>query len=124
MSYFDSDDVEAACFNCGNAFEAHSMVCRGCGAAPKVDMCCASHFGYLCPAASENFTPREAFFVPATFVEVEYAHLRAMLNHFRWNISETARALDSDRRTVYRKMKRYGISKPSSNPDESKGPTE
>ncbi len=57
-------------------------------------------------------SPPVTGFTPRTFVEVEAEHLLAMLTHFHWNISLTARELGSDRRTVYRKMQRFGISKP------------
>jgi transcriptional regulator of acetoin/glycerol metabolism len=42
-------------------------------------------------------------------VEVEKAHITAILNENKWNISRSAEILGIDRSTLYSKIKRYGI---------------
>ncbi len=43
--------------------------------------------------------------------EAECAHIRSVLERFGWRNTAAAKALGIDRSTLYRKMKRYGISK-------------
>ncbi|MEJ2726167.1 MAG: sigma-54 dependent transcriptional regulator [Deltaproteobacteria bacterium] len=45
--------------------------------------------------------------------DVERAHLMTVLNDNRWNILKSARILGIDRSTLYKKIKRYNIRKPS-----------
>jgi DNA-binding NtrC family response regulator len=44
-----------------------------------------------------------------SLVEVEKAHITAILNENKWNISRSAEILGIDRSTLYSKIKRYGI---------------
>lgn len=39
-------------------------------------------------------------------------HVLRVLEHFEWHMVNTARALDIDRRTLYRMIERYKISRP------------
>ncbi|MBN2033035.1 MAG: sigma-54-dependent Fis family transcriptional regulator [Deltaproteobacteria bacterium] len=48
-----------------------------------------------------------------TLKEVETVHLGSILNETGWNISRSAEILGIDRSTLYDKIKRYGLSKPS-----------
>lgn len=45
--------------------------------------------------------------------EVEKAHILEMLNENQWNIARSAKILGIDRSTLYNKIKRYNLSKPS-----------
>jgi DNA-binding NtrC family response regulator len=45
--------------------------------------------------------------------EIERAHLITVLNDNHWNILKSARVLGIDRSTLYKKIKRYEIRKPS-----------
>jgi transcriptional regulator with PAS, ATPase and Fis domain len=45
--------------------------------------------------------------------EMEKTHISRILNDNRWNISEASRILGIDRSTLYSKIKRYGIQRPS-----------
>jgi transcriptional regulator of acetoin/glycerol metabolism len=59
-----------------------------------------------------------------TIAEVIEAHIRQTLPLFDWNFSAAARALDIDRRTLYRCAKRYQIERPleaseSASPEET-----
>ena len=48
-----------------------------------------------------------------SLVEIEKAHIVQVLNANDWNISRSAKILDIDRSTLYNKIKRYKIQKPS-----------
>ncbi|SMC18852.1 DNA-binding transcriptional response regulator, NtrC family, contains REC, AAA-type ATPase, and a Fis-type DNA-binding domains [Desulfacinum hydrothermale DSM 13146] len=48
---------------------------------------------------------------PTSLKEVEKRHILKMLDRFDWNVSKTARALEIDRTTLHKKMKRYGFRK-------------
>jgi transcriptional regulator of acetoin/glycerol metabolism len=58
-------------------------------------------------------TPGDSTHPPARMelTEAECAHIRSVLERFGWRCSATAKALGIDRSTLYRKMKRFGISK-------------
>jgi DNA-binding NtrC family response regulator len=45
--------------------------------------------------------------------EVEKAHILEMLNENQWNIARSSKILGIDRSTLYNKIKRYNLSKPS-----------
>lgn len=44
---------------------------------------------------------------------VEKEHIFRVLNHSKWNISAAANILAIDRATIYKKMKKYGIKRPT-----------
>ncbi len=60
--------------------------------------------------------------VVLTIQEVVRAHIAETLALFRWNFSQTARALGIDRRTLYRAAKREGIKRPASQEKETSSP--
>jgi transcriptional regulator with PAS, ATPase and Fis domain len=45
--------------------------------------------------------------------DLEKIHIQRILEKYHWNVSKTARALEIDRVTLYNKMKKYAIEKPS-----------
>ena len=49
----------------------------------------------------------------STLSEVEHRHILATLELCEWRYKTAARLLGIDRSTIYRKMKKYGIKKPS-----------
>ena len=44
--------------------------------------------------------------------EVEKRHIVRILSEMGWNVRKSAKILGIDRITLYRKMERYGISRP------------
>jgi DNA-binding NtrC family response regulator len=48
---------------------------------------------------------------PTTLATIERRHVERMLEDTHWNISETARLLNVDRKTVYHKIRQYGLRK-------------
>ena len=60
-------------------------------------------------------TPHETPHPPlrTDLTEAECTHIRTVLERFGWRCSAAAKALGIDRSTLYRKMKRYRISKDS-----------
>lgn len=52
-------------------------------------------------------------FAPATIEDMERNHIRKMLDHCEWNKSEAARKLGIERSTLDRKLKSYGVSRPT-----------
>jgi transcriptional regulator of acetoin/glycerol metabolism len=46
---------------------------------------------------------------PLTLADVEREHVERVLLHCRWNRSEAAGMLGSDRRTLFNKIRRYGL---------------
>ena len=48
-----------------------------------------------------------------SLVEIERAHIVDILNNNQWNIAKSAKILGIDRSTLYNKIKRYNINKPS-----------
>jgi DNA-binding NtrC family response regulator len=53
---------------------------------------------------------------PQSLAEAERQHVEAVLESSGWNISRAARTLDVDRVTLYNKIRRYGLSRPGSEP--------
>jgi DNA-binding NtrC family response regulator len=51
---------------------------------------------------------------PGSLADMERAHIRAVLARTEWNISHAAHVLDVDRTTLYNKIRRYGLERPSS----------
>jgi DNA-binding NtrC family response regulator len=47
-----------------------------------------------------------------TIAAVEKAHIRKILEEYRWNISRSADILDIDRVTLYNKIEKYGLKRP------------
>jgi len=58
--------------------------------------------------AAPNAAPG-AFGPDAPLRDVEAAHIRRALDHFQWNIAETAKRLGIDRKTLYAKIERYAL---------------
>lgn len=52
-----------------------------------------------------------------TIEQVVGAHVRRVLTSLDWNLSQAAKVLDVDRRTVYRLMKRHQIERPACGSD-------
>ncbi len=50
-----------------------------------------------------------------TMADVEKQHLQDILEYTHWNISRTARILNLDRVTVYKKLEKFGINRPVNN---------
>jgi DNA-binding NtrC family response regulator len=50
---------------------------------------------------------------PGSLAEAERAHIQSVLEGQSWNISRSARILDVDRVTLYNKIRRYALKKPS-----------
>ncbi len=48
-----------------------------------------------------------------SLMEVEKGHISQILNDNQWNISKSAEILGIDRSTLYNKIKRYKLQKPS-----------
>jgi DNA-binding NtrC family response regulator len=48
-----------------------------------------------------------------TLADAERVHVEGVLREAKWNISRAARALDIDRVTLYNKIRRYGLQRPS-----------
>jgi DNA-binding NtrC family response regulator len=48
-----------------------------------------------------------------TLADAERVHVEGVLREAKWNISQAARALDIDRVTLYNKIRRYGLQRPS-----------
>ena len=57
----------------------------------------------------ENFQPHKH----NSLREVEKAHIFEILHEYQWNISKSAQILGIDRSTLYSKIKRYNINKPT-----------
>ena len=57
----------------------------------------------------ENFQPHKH----NSLKEVEKAHIFEILQKYQWNISKSSQILGIDRSTLYSKMKRYSIIKPT-----------
>ncbi len=49
---------------------------------------------------------------PQTCADASRAHVTQILGEMGWNITETAKALQVDRRTLYRLLERWGVSRP------------
>jgi DNA-binding NtrC family response regulator len=50
---------------------------------------------------------------PRSLAEAEKAHIRQVLEEHQWNIARSARTLEIDRSTLYNKIKRYALQKPT-----------
>jgi transcriptional regulator of acetoin/glycerol metabolism len=60
------------------------------------------------------FRPEYVTALPGrTLREVEIAHLQSILNETQWNVSKSAEILGIDRSTLYDKIKRYDLRKPT-----------
>jgi DNA-binding NtrC family response regulator len=81
-----------------NAIERAMVVCRSARIEP----------GDL-PLQSSEAPP---IVLPDSLEEMERRHIERMLAETGWNISKTAERLRIDRVTLYRKMEKYGISRP------------
>jgi DNA-binding NtrC family response regulator len=57
----------------------------------------------------ENFKPQKH----RSLREIEKAHIFEILNEYQWNILKSSQILGIDRSTLYSKMKRYNINKPT-----------
>jgi DNA-binding NtrC family response regulator len=53
---------------------------------------------------------------PLSLREMERAHVAAVLDRTRWNISQAARFLDVDRVTLYNKIRKYELKRPGDDP--------
>ena len=94
----------------GNARELRNAVERGVvlGQPPAVK---AEHLpSYVSP------TPATSPFHARSLSELQRHHIEFVLEEVEWNISQAARALDVDRGTLYAKIKKFGISRPTNNP--------
>jgi DNA-binding NtrC family response regulator len=82
-----------------NAIERAVVVCKG----PKI---MPEDLPIFC--AEESARPDTN-----SLVEIESAHITQVLNANNWNVSRSAKILEIDRSTLYNKIKRYRIQKPS-----------
>ena len=75
------------------------------------------------PAAlvSQSLTKKQEVYSPASLkaaiAEPERNIIRAALEANGWNRQETAKALNVNRTTLYKKMKRYGLATEAENPN-------
>jgi len=82
-----------------NAIERAVVVCKGSKILPE-------DLPIFC--AEESTGPDKN-----SLVEIEKAHITQVLSANDWNISRSAKILEIDRSTLYNKIKRYKIQKPS-----------
>jgi len=82
-----------------NAIERAVVVCKGSKIMPE-------DLPIFC--AAESVRPDTN-----SLVEIEKTHITQVLNANDWNISRSAKILEIDRSTLYNKIKRYKIQKPS-----------
>jgi DNA-binding NtrC family response regulator len=64
----------------------------------------------LLPLGGETTRPNGS----RTLADAERQHVEEVLRQTAWNISQAARVLDIDRVTLYNKIRRYGLQRPSS----------
>jgi DNA-binding NtrC family response regulator len=82
-----------------NAIERAVVVCKGPKILPEdLPIFCAEDT--TAPAGN-------------SLAEIEKAHIAQVLKENAWNVSRSAKILDIDRTTLYSKIKRYDIQKPS-----------
>jgi two-component system, NtrC family, response regulator HydG len=81
-----------------NAVERAVVICRG-GRIEPTDLPFAGE-----PAAGPG---------GRTLADAERVHVEGVLREAKWNISQAARALDIDRVTLYNKIRRYRLQRPS-----------
>ncbi len=63
------------------------------------------------PAASANASGIQTDLSALTWKEMEHSYILSLLDKFRWNISQAARAAEINRSTFDSRMKKLGISK-------------
>ena len=49
---------------------------------------------------------------PITLEQAKALHVKTILSELGWNLSEAARVLEVDRRTMHRLIKRWGLMRP------------
>ena len=60
-----------------------------------------------------QLTERNHVLPAGSMAAVEKAHIAAVLDHNRWNISRSAEVLQIDRVTLYNKIEKYGLKRPT-----------
>jgi DNA-binding NtrC family response regulator len=80
-----------------NAIERAVVICKKRSLGPE-------EFSFLTPSVSAGA-------MPYSLRESEVAHLKKVLEQFDWNISRAAEALEINRVTLHKKIKRYGLRK-------------
>ena len=64
-------------------------------------------FRLILPAPTDN----HHMIARTELADAEYQHIRSVLDRFEWRCSVSAKALGIDRSTLYRKMKKYSLSR-------------
>jgi DNA-binding NtrC family response regulator len=93
----------------GNVRELENVIERAVVTSRK-RILTAESFTYLAPGSP--CVPMASG--PKSLHDAEAAHIRTILDDFGWNISRAAKALEVDRTTLHKKIRKYGLQHPNS----------